>query len=399
MSEENRRKFKRVSFGADFEVKTETWSDPSAKGLDISLNGCRFNCEQSLTEDDTVSLNFSPGFVLRGNVRWCWPIEWYYLAAVHFENISEIEQEQLKSYIEEVTGENYQMVIEDENSDTIIDDLEEEEDQNDFNDADDGIDDMGFDVLGEDKNEFGVNLTEIEEDELIDLPKLDEEDLVNSDNELSSENENSFSKGTNQDDFEYNFADGDLSPLSFKGKHVLIFNMAKVQSELLERYLSERIGMEVDFVTKKHNLWRHLKIDPLELVILESGTKGDSDALEIMQQTKDQFPEVKFICISGPVSLERRIQFINAGALDYLTRPIHLSTIAQSILINLSQMDFYKKENGNENFISETKYISTEKQNIDSAETFHDEDLTDNLELSDIDIDVSREIELVDEDF
>ena len=106
---ENRRKFLRVSFEANFEIRTNTWSDKSATGLDISLNGCRFHCEQSLSEDENVSLIFEKGFKLNGNIRWCWPIEWYYLAAVHFENISENEQEKLKTYIEDVTEENYQM--------------------------------------------------------------------------------------------------------------------------------------------------------------------------------------------------------------------------------------------------------------------------------------------------
>ena len=94
--------------------------------------------------------------------------------------------------------------------------------------------------------------------------------------------------------------------------------------------------MVVEYVTKKENLWRLLKIEPMDLVIIETGLGGSTDAFEVMQQTKDQFPEVHFICISGPVSLERRLQFLNAGALDYFTRPVHLSTIAQSVLVQLS---------------------------------------------------------------
>ena len=31
------------------------------------------------------------------------------------------------------------------------------------------------------------------------------------------------------------------------------------------------------------------------------------------------------------------LQFLNAGALDYFTRPVHLSTIAQSVLVQLSR--------------------------------------------------------------
>ena len=170
-----------------------------------------------------------------------------------------------------------------------------------------------------------VDLEDFEDDELNDEISVSEDSLP-------------------QDEFLHKFTEGDLSPLSFAGTEVVIFAVEKKQAELLQRYLIERAGMEVDCVTKRQNLWRLLKLDPMDLVIIETGAVENSDALEVMQQTKDQFPEVHFICISGPVSLERRLQFLNAGALDYLTRPIHLSTIAQSILVHLSRTDAYENE-------------------------------------------------------
>ena len=391
----NRRQFLRVTFESTFEVKTKTWTDKTATGLDISLSGCRFHCEQSLSEGETISIFLKSGFELKGNVIWCWPIEWYYMAAVHFEKISNQEQEQLKNYIEDVTGENYQMEKEDEEK--ISDDSNEEKNDFDLDDVE-NINDLNFDVVGEDQNE---DETKIEKDnDLDDLPPLDEKDLLETYEETADENTSSIADISNQDDFLHTFAEGDLSPHSFNGKNIILFDLEKEQSEILYRYLSERIGMEVECVTKKQNLWRHLKLDPLNLVILESGSAGLSDPLEVMQQTKDQFPEVNYICISGPVSLERRIQFLNAGALDYLTRPIHLSTIAQSILLHLSRIDFYKKEQEeNDKSISEFNNTSIERQSNETSETFHDEDLTGTLDLLEEDLNVSQEIELVDEEF
>ena len=102
--------------------------------------------------------------------------------------------------------------------------------------------------------------------------------------------------------------------------------------------------MEVDCVTKRQNLWRLLKLDPMDLVLIETGAVENSDALEVMQQTKDQFPEVHFICLSGPVSLERAIAVPECrcpGLLD----PPHpfIYNVAQSILVHLSSTDFYDK--------------------------------------------------------
>ena len=137
----------------------------------------------------------------------------------------------------------------------------------------------------------------------------------------------------------------------------------------------------------------------MDLVIIETGAVENSDALEVMQQTKDQFPEVHFICISGPVSLERRLQFLNAGALDYLTRPIHLSTIAQSILVHLSHTDAYENEGEFVDIDSVANDIPEEETLLDSAENYHDEDLSSIAGLREDDLILGDEIELVNEDF
>ena len=202
-----------------------------------------------------------------------------------------------------------------------------------------------------------------------------------------------------QDEFLNKFTEGDLSPLSFAGTEVVIFAVEKKQSELLQRYLIERAGMEVDCVTKRQNLWRLLKLDPMDLVIVETGSIENSDALEVMQQTKDQFPEVHFICISGSVSLERRLQFLNAGALDYLTRPVHLSTVAQSVLVQLSRTDTYENEEEFVDLDSVADDIPVEETLVDSTDTYHDEDLSGTEGLQDDDLILGDEIDLVDEDF
>ena len=333
MSDSDRRKFLRVLFEASFEVRAAEWSDKEATGLDISLNGCRFNCKQSMSDGEIVSIVFKPGLELEGSVRWCWPIEWYFQAALHFEDITQEKQARLKTYIEEVTGEDYQMQKDEETtqgtSAESVEILEE-----DLDDIDDDLSASIIDV--EDQEELPENGTE--EDELEELPPLEEEDLLNLDIEESIESVSDDFSDTKQDDEFFNeLAEGDINTQSFAGKQVVLYDLVKDQAELLNQYLSERAGMEVEYVTKKENLWRLLKIDPMDLVIIETGEGINSDAFEVMQQTKDQFPEVHFICISGPVSLERRLQFLNAGALDYFTRPVHLSTIAQSVLVQLSR--------------------------------------------------------------
>lgn len=255
-------------------------------------------------------------------------------------------------------------------------------------------------LLGLEEEEEEENIdAHIEAAEIVELPELEEVDLEHfEDDELNDETV-ATEDSILEEDFLHKFTEDDLSPLSFARTQVVIFAVEKVQAELLQRYLSERAGMEVDCVTKRQNLWRLLKLDPMDLVIFETGLVENSDALEVMQQTKDQFPEVHFICISGPVSLERRLQFLNAGALDYLTRPIHLSTVAQSVLVQLSRTDTYENEEELVDLDSVADDIPVEEILVDSAGTYHDEDLSGTDGLQEDDLILGDEIDLVDEDF
>jgi PleD family two-component response regulator len=261
-------------------------------------------------------------------------------------------------------------------------------------------DDDLTELLGLEEEEEEENIdAHIEAAEIVELPELEEVDLEHfEDDELNDE---TFATEDSilEEDFLHKFTEDDLSPLSFARTQVVIFAVEKVQAELLQRYLSERAGMEVDCVSKRQNLWRLLKLDPMDLVIFETGSVENSDALEVMQQTKDQFPEVHFICISGPVSLERRLQFLNAGALDYLTRPVHLSTVAQSVLVQLSRTDTYENEEGFVDLDSVADDIPVEETLVDSADTYHDEDLSGTEGLQEDDLILGDEIDLVDEDF
>ena len=272
----------------------------------------------------------------------------------------------------------------------------------DFDLVDDGEDENADKLEKEDENENEVldfeNDEEEDDDELDDLPPLEESDLLNLDIEEPLDNVD-FGETAQQDDFFDKFTEDELSPLNFAGKQIVIFYTNKEQAELLKRYLSDRTGMEVECIGKKENLWRFLKIDPLDLIILETGTDGNTDAMKLMQQTKDQFPEVHFICLSGPVSLERRLQFINAGALDYLTRPLHLSTIAQSILVLFSRTDIYDIEEDFEELESEPHDIPEEEPIVDSTEDIPDKKSGSSAKRVDDELDLADEIDLIDEDF
>ena len=370
-----RRQYLRVLFEATIDVRTGDWRDPAATGLDISLNGCRFHCEHSMSDGESVIIRFDDNLELEGKVRWCWPIEWYYQAAVQFTEITEEEQARLRDYIVGVTGEEYENKP-DEQGTIGTSQITEPASSN--------------DVTEEEFEELEDITASIEDEELEDLSPLDEDELSLI-TDAPDEQSASLSKGEALPLPE--FKEGDLTPMQFQSKQLIILGGRKEQADLLKQYLEERLGIVVEYVTKKQNLWRLMKLDTIDMILMEWDLADENDPLETLEQTKDQFPETQIIALSGPLALEHRLQAINSGADSFLTRPVHLSAIAQSILLSLSKND------GGDETLSATAAAMPALGVANELEPIGDDDLNTPVDLLDDDLNLSEELDLIDEEF
>ena len=370
-----RRQYLRVLFEATIDVRTGDWRDPAATGLDISLNGCRFHCEHSMSDGESVIIRFDDNLELEGKVRWCWPIEWYYQAAVQFTEITEEEQSRLRDYIVGVTGEEYENKP-DEQGTIGTSQITEPASSN--------------DVSEEEFEELEEITASLEDEELEDLSPLDEDELSLI-TDAPDEQSASLSKGEALPLPE--FKEGDLTPMQFQSKQLIILGGRKEQADLLKQYLEERLGIVVEFVTKKQNLWRLMKLDTIDMILMEWDLADENDPLETLEQTKDQFPETQIIALSGPLALEHRLQAINSGADSFLTRPVHLSAIAQSILLSLSKND------GGDETLSATGAAMPALGVANELEPIGDDDLNTPVDLLDDDLNLSEELDLIDEEF
>ena len=370
-----RRQYLRVLFEATIDVRTGDWRDPAATGLDISLNGCRFHCEHSMSDGESVIIRFDDNLELEGKVRWCWPIEWYYQAAVQFTEITEEEQSRLRDYIVGVTGEEYEDKP-DEQGTIGTSQITEPASSN--------------DVSEEEFEELEEITASIEDEELEDLSPLDEDELSLI-TDAPDEQTASLSKGEALPLPE--FKEGDLTPMQFQSKQLIILGGRKEQADLLKQYLEERLGIVVEYVTKKQNLWRLMKLDTIDMILMEWDLADENDPLETLEQTKDQFPETQIIALSGPLALEHRLQAINSGADSFITRPVHLSAIAQSILLSLSKND------GSEETLSSTGAAMPALGVANELEPIGEDDPNTPVDLLDDDLNLSEELDLIDEEF
>ena len=275
---EERRQYLRVIFEETIQVSTEEWSDPIATGLDLSLNGVRFHCEYPLSEGELVSVEFEPSFTLVGTAIWCWPIEWYYQAAVRFSDITVTDQEKLRNYIEKTTKRDYP------------------------------------DFVGEVTTEKDDTETEPEEKNIEVI--ITKEDSTSMD--LQSEP---------------SFSDAELHSQTYAGSQVaLVTERDSPHNDMIMQYLSERTGFKMSLIDKQGNLWPMLRENALDLVLLNQSTSNEDEILGVIQRLGEEHPDISFIVFAGPISLDDRLHLLSLGAIDVITRPTHLSTIAQSIL-------------------------------------------------------------------
>ena len=275
---EERRQYLRVIFEETIQVSTEEWSDPIATGLDLSLNGVRFHCEYPLSEGELVSIEFEPSFTLVGTAIWCWPIEWYYQAAVRFSDITVTDQEKLRNYIEKTTKRDYP------------------------------------DFVGEVTTEKDDTETEPEEKNIEVIITKEDSTAMDLQSEPS-------------------FSDAELHSQTYAGSQVaLVTERDSPHNDMIMQYLSERTGFKMSLIDKQGNLWPMLRENALDLVLLNQSTSNEDEILGVIQRLGEEHPDISFIVFAGPISLDDRLHLLSLGAIDVITRPTHLSTIAQSIL-------------------------------------------------------------------
>jgi DNA-binding response OmpR family regulator len=99
-----------------------------------------------------------------------------------------------------------------------------------------------------------------------------------------------------------------------------------------EGYLSEQAGT-LDLGTQKVNLYEY------DCVLLDIGLP-DGNGFKLINEIKKCHPETGIIIISAKNSLDDKIQGLDLGADDYLTKPFHLSELNSRIKSVLRRRKF-----------------------------------------------------------
>ena len=101
-------------------------------------------------------------------------------------------------------------------------------------------------------------------------------------------------------------------------------------TELLEEFLKES-GYEVATAKSRQEL---LDLIPRFMpgIILLDIRLPDGDGVAILKEIKAGFPEVEVIMVTGLADKAVALEALQNGAIDYITKPIDLAYLANSVL-------------------------------------------------------------------
>ena len=85
-----------------------------------------------------------------------------------------------------------------------------------------------------------------------------------------------------------------------------------------------------DYVVNQVGLGQHaldtIKVDPPDILILDLGLP-DMDGIEVLKKLRQTNPELPVLLLTARISVEEKVQGLDAGADDYLAKPFNISEL------------------------------------------------------------------------
>jgi DNA-binding NtrC family response regulator len=82
---------------------------------------------------------------------------------------------------------------------------------------------------------------------------------------------------------------------------------------------------------------RLVKENPFDVVVLDIKMPGGMDGIQTLREIKKARPETEVILLTGHASLETSMEGMQAGAYDYLLKPIRLEDLLEKLAQTLER--------------------------------------------------------------
>lgn len=102
-------------------------------------------------------------------------------------------------------------------------------------------------------------------------------------------------------------------------------------TELIEEFLKES-GYQVAVAMSRKEMLEIIPQFKPGIVLLDIRLP-DGDGIEILNEIRSQYPEIEVIMVTGLADREIALKALQNGAIDYITKPIDLAYLANSVLV------------------------------------------------------------------
>jgi DNA-binding NtrC family response regulator len=99
--------------------------------------------------------------------------------------------------------------------------------------------------------------------------------------------------------------------------------------ELMKERLEAR-GVEVSASSSAEDALEKIETDIFDAVILDLQMPG-MDGLDALQQIKQRHPEIQVILLTGHATVEKGVEAIKLGAMDFVEKPADLEVLEEKI--------------------------------------------------------------------
>ncbi len=112
-------------------------------------------------------------------------------------------------------------------------------------------------------------------------------------------------------------------------EHVLLVDDEEDFLDIMKERLSAR-GMEVSTETSAERALKRIESELFDALILDLKMPG-IDGMEALKRAKKLRPELQVILLTGHASVEKGVEAIKLGAMDFVEKPADLEALSEKI--------------------------------------------------------------------
>ncbi|MBF0515757.1 MAG: response regulator [Nitrospirae bacterium] len=110
---------------------------------------------------------------------------------------------------------------------------------------------------------------------------------------------------------------------------ILIVDDEEQFLEMLSKRLQAR-GLRIDSSTHGADALRKINEKDFDAIVLDLSMPG-MDGMEVLQRIKHDNPELQVIILTGHATLEKSVEAMKGGAVDFMEKPVDMNLLLEKI--------------------------------------------------------------------